>query len=253
MKLMQINAWHGRISRPLLELVSREQPDVIFTQEIFSYPKLIPPSSPWAHISILGRMASAAKLEHSYFSPSTTYDMFNHTLSYGNAIISRFPFLSTATHYTGGPGPVHFQEPGDVDHNRMRNFQHVVITAHGQSYHLINHHAHWAPQPLGDEISTQRLGIVAEYINELEGPVIMAGDLNLSPDSPALQQFTKRTHLRNVVTGSAITTTLSPAHYVDLPIICDYIFVSPQLTCGGAWASDAIVSDHRAVMAEVSS
>src|SRR6478752_2385525 len=104
MKLMQINLWGGRIQRPMLDLITAEAPDVILAQEVYAYPFSVPYSSPWGYFSILERIAKAGGYEHSYFSPSSTFTMFGRQLSYGNAILSKFPLTDAITHYTGSAG-----------------------------------------------------------------------------------------------------------------------------------------------------
>lgn len=250
LKIMQVNVWHGHISRPLVELVHSEAPDLLFTQETFQYPVRIPDPSHWSTLDLLPRLEAAGEFKETFFSASFTYPLFNHTLSYGNTVFSKFPFEHKSTHYTGGPGPIHLESPEAVDHNAARNFQHAVIQAGGRSLNVINHHGHWVNQPLGDDVSVERLQDVAKYVKNLTGPVVMAGDLNLSPDSPAIQKFLAATGLTDAASRPG-ATTLSAAHYVERPIICDYIFISPELTLKEAKIHDTIVSDHRALTAEI--
>jgi endonuclease/exonuclease/phosphatase family metal-dependent hydrolase len=251
-KFMQINLWSGRIQRPILKLIEQEAPDVIFAQEVMSYPGEIHHSSPWYSWRTPQLMAESGKLGHTFFSPSTTYAMFDHKLSYGNAIFAKYPLSLTSTHYTGGSGPEHFDQPSAVDHNTTRNFQHAIIEMDGKKLNLINHHGHWMNQPLGNETSIERLQLLADFIATLEGPIVMAGDLNLSPDSPAIQHFLDATQLVDVATRRG-ATTLSKAHYVDRPVICDYILISPELALNDVQIIDAVVSDHKAIVAQISS
>jgi len=248
---MQINVWGGRIARPLLELIRDEAPDIIFTQEMYSYPETIPAPSPWAYFDTLGRIASEAKFEHTFFSACTTFTIFGRTLSYGNAILSKLPLAQTTTLYTAGSGPVHFDQPTTVEHNLTRNYQHAIVDTGRTKLNLINHHAHWAANPAGDEVSFERLQQVADYIATLTGPTILCGDLNLSPSSPAFKQFIANTGLHEALAGTEVTTTLSPAHYVAEPIQCDHILTSPALKIIHADTSDKIVSDHKAIIAEI--
>jgi endonuclease/exonuclease/phosphatase family metal-dependent hydrolase len=251
MKLMQINLWGGRIQRPLLELIKAEKPDIITVQEAYSFPVEVPLSSPWSYFSITERLTATGNLPHTAFATSNTFPIFGQTLRYGNAILSKYPLENTSVHYTGGPGPLQFDQPVAPDHNVTRNFQHATVTIGKTTLNLINHHGHWVNQPLGDEVSTERLETVAGFIKTLSGPVIMAGDLNLSPDSPAIQQFINHSGFVSALAGTDVTTTLSGAHYVDRGIICDYVLSSPELKVTSATASDTIVSDHKAVIVEI--
>ena len=231
MKILQINVWQGRLLRPLLNLIERVDPDIIFTQEIYSYPAPITIDSPWNYFGTLELIASRNHFEHVYFSPASTFPMFGRELGYGNAILSKYKPVRSSTHYTGGSGPVHHDAPTTFDGNKGRNFQHLTVIIGNLEINLINHHGHWVNQPLGDELSKARLQVVAEYIRRLPGPVIMGGDLNLLPSSPAMLAFQKSIGLRDLVATTKTHSTLSAAHYAG-GIVCDYIFTSPSLATG---------------------
>ena len=62
MKIMQINLWSGRIQRPLLGLIERERPDIVFCQEVFSFPGNVAPDSPWATWRTADLMAQRGEL-----------------------------------------------------------------------------------------------------------------------------------------------------------------------------------------------
>ncbi len=251
MKIMQINVWQGRILTRLLKLIEQENPDILFTQEVFSYPVPVSPSSPWKQFTTLQQIAQTGQFEHHFFSPSTIFPMLGHQLEYGNAIFSRYKLLHATTHYNASSGPQHADDPANVEINDTRNFQHAQIEIDGSTLNLINHHAHWVPHPDGDEISMQRLLKVADYIKNLDGPVLMAGDLNLSPTSPPVVAFQKVVNLQDLVATTSATSTLSAAHYVPENIICDYLLASPGIRISRVEVSNQIVSDHKAVIAEI--
>ncbi|HVQ43674.1 MAG TPA: endonuclease/exonuclease/phosphatase family protein [Candidatus Saccharimonadia bacterium] len=252
MKLLQINVWQGRLLRPLLDLVKHESPDIICAQEIYTYPEPIAPTSPWNYFRTVERIAELGGYQYVHFALSTTFTMADHPLGYGNAILSRYPLHDASVHYTGGPGPLTQNHLAAYDSNATRNFQHVVVDAGSTNINLINHHGHWVNQPLGDDASAHRLQLVAKFVAGLTGPVIVTGDFNLSPQSPAMKQFLETTGLTDqVTTAGTITTSLSAAHYLSTPIVCDYILTNPELTVSSLHASDRLVSDHRAIIAEI--
>ena len=249
MKVMQINVWQGRLIKPLLALIRKEDPDIIMAQEIYSYPHKIAAISPWDYLSTLERIA-AISYKHTYFSPCSTFEMFGKSLGYGNAIISKYPLANTSTHYTGGPGPIHYDEPSAFGGNDSRNFQHATVTTNTGELHLVNHHAHWADQPLGDETSTKRLGRVASFVSSLKGPIVTAGDFNVSPTSPAMTAFIAATGLSDITATTGATSTLSSAHYAS-NVMCDYLLASPDITIKKIQIFGELVSDHLAIFAEI--
>jgi len=250
MKTIQVNTWQGRITEPLLNLIKTEAPDLVFTQEVFSYPVPVKPGSPWKQFSLLEQIASQGHFEHVFFSLSGYLTLFGQKLSYGNAILSKYKIENASTHYTGD-GPVSFEDPNVYDNNAGRNFQHVVVNIGQTKLNLINHHGHWVNQPQGDEVSVERLIKVADYAAKLDGPIIIGGDFNLSPNSPAVQALQQKLKLHDLVAEARPATTLSAAHYVKHNIVCDYLLVSPSLKTGRIEVSDQIVSDHKAVIAEI--
>lgn len=251
MKIVQINVWQGRIFDPLLAFLRDEKPDIVFAQEIFSYPHPIIGSSAWKQFRTLEQITEQGGFMHVYFALSTTFPMFGEELSYGNAILSKYPFTHTFTRYTAGPGPVHVDNPNTYDHNLTRNFQHAIIDTGRTKLNLINHHGHWVNHPLGDAQSTVRLQIVADYITGLEGPTLAGGDLNLSPTSPAIRKFAETTGLRDVLSSTSPEGTLSAAHFMNESIFCDYLFASPELKITHTSVSDNLVSDHKALVIEI--
>ena len=250
MKIMQINVWQGRLLTPLLSLIEQESPDLIMTQEVYSYPRPVADHAPMDFIATLESFAKVGHFQYTYFSPANTFDIFGHEVGYGNAILSKFSFEHTSTEYTGGPGPIHLNDPAAYDGNAGRNFQHVVINTGRTGLNVINHHGHWIPDPLGNNVTTKRLLKIAAYIKNLDGPVLMCGDLNVSLQSPAIRKFREAVGLRDLVDTTDTHTTLSQAHYIK-NIVCDYIFTSPELKINRIEVSEKLVSDHKAVIAEI--
>jgi endonuclease/exonuclease/phosphatase family metal-dependent hydrolase len=251
MKIIQLNTWQGRITEPLLNFIKTTVPDILLTQEIFSYPAPVSPDSPWKQFSLLEQIATQNHFDHVFFSPSGYLTLFGQKVGYGNAVFSKYAFNHTSTHYTGGPGPAQFDNPNIYDNNAGRNFQHVRINTGKTTLNLINHHGHWVDQPRGDAVSLERLQQVADYIATLTDPVILGGDFNLSPDSAPVQALQHTLKLHDLVADAHPSSTLSAAHYVGINIICDYLLASPSLKVKSIQISEKIVSDHKAVIAEI--
>lgn len=194
-------------------------------------------------------MQIASGLDHVYFSPSINYSSYDHVLGYGNAILSRFPFAQTSTHYTE---PFKADPPSNLTNfhpNTGRNFQHITIEPQPQSpLHIINHHAHWAPNDQGDATSTERILKLGQYAKILSGPLLIGGDFNVQPDSkPAQALLGQLPGFENLINRTKATTTLSAAHHTGIPVVCDHVLISPELECTDVTVSDNLVSDHLAV------
>ena len=85
-------------------------------------------------------------------------------------------------------------------------------------------------------------------MRHIDGPLVLAGDLNTSPWSNAFRKL-------RAVAGLAPASTLMPtwpAWPVALPqVALDHIFVSPELAVAAAGTGPAVGSDHLPVWAQL--
>ena len=88
--------------------------------------------------------------------------------------------------------------------------------------------------------------------NSPEIPVIVMGDLNLTPWSPHYDAFQRRTRLRRARTGFAIEPTwYSGASVFPFGLVLDHVLTSEQLRCVHYEVGGDVGSDHRAVIVEL--
>jgi endonuclease/exonuclease/phosphatase (EEP) superfamily protein YafD len=111
------------------------------------------------------------------------------------------------------------------------------LTHHG--YHIPDHKN-------GDEETLRQMKQLGEYIDSLDGPIILTGDFNLAPHSESLEQINAR--LINLCTQHRLKTTRT--HLTHKTEVCDYIFVNNKVSVKSFQASDEIVSDHKALILE---
>ncbi len=74
----------------------------------------------------------------------------------------------------------------------------------------------------------------------------MCGDLNLSPDSPSLKALNDQ--LANLSVTHGLERTYNQFSSVDT--VCDYIFVNDQVKVDDFRMSEAVISDHKALILE---
>ena len=243
MRLLQLNAWQGRLERVLLKQLEVIGADIACMQEIVEYDK-------WA-IGIVGPSDSIQKAlgcEHDYVSPLITMEFNGSPMKFGNAIYSKLPLDETSTNFTRGQYTENFDRDTTPDYN-IRAFQHAVTMVDGKPLHLINHHGHHIDaHKNGDEETERQVQMIADYVSHLEGAVIVCGDFNLSPESTSIQILNKT--LRNLAVEYSLTTTRSKL--TPKKEVCDYIFVNDQVKVENFYMIDEIISDHNGLVVDFS-
>lgn len=103
--------------------------------------------------------------------------------------------------------------------------------------------------PRGDPwLHARQMSELAKFMRRIDGPLVLAGDLNTSPWSGAFRRLRAATGL---VPASKLMPSW-PAWPVALPqIALDHILVSPELTVLAAGTGPAVGSDHLPVWAQL--
>ena len=236
MKLLQLNAWGGKLGWQIIDLVKAEQPDIICLQEVNDI------DGPRDYLfASLDDIAEAAGLPYRFMSPVDGSRYQKRWLAYGNAILSREPLLGAETIFTLGQLNDDFDLALEAD-KESRNLQHVRLAS---GLHIFNHHGLFVPEGKNGNAETDRqMGLVYDQIAAAQGPVIFCGDLNLAPTTPAVQRFSKL--LTNLSADLGSTYNWLSIHKV----VCDYIMTSPEVRVQRFAMLDAVVSDHNPLILE---
>jgi endonuclease/exonuclease/phosphatase family metal-dependent hydrolase len=242
-KLMQLNAWMGRLTPQIVSLIESEKPDILTTQEMFTVdgPVVFPDNM----FNCFELIKSAGNFEHSFFSPLWNIQASHHNATFGNAIFSKYPLSNPETFFTHGK-----YNPDLTPETRIpntRNAQIVTLEIDGKPLFVVNHHGHWEITPEGSETTVEKMEIVKARLVKQSGPLIFAGDLNLNPNTPALRIFDGL--LEDLTATHNIKSTLSVLGKVP-NVACDHVFVNDLIKVQTYKVSDELVSDHRALVLE---
>lgn len=246
MKLVQLNAWMGRLNNLVIDFVKSENPDILCLQEVFSSDA--PVAYPENRLfDTFGLIKETGLFNDYYFSPGVQMDIAGGTADFGNAIFSKFPITRKETVFTDGDSLVkHFTSILDEEAkcNPARTLQLIDIAIGNQVFTVANQHFHWARSPLGDEVSAEKMRIATDAIKGFAGdnPLIVSGDFNIVNESPAMRVFDG--WLRDLTSEYRIDTTLSGLKYKDLKVACDHILVSNRITVNNFEVKNKVVSDH---------
>jgi endonuclease/exonuclease/phosphatase family metal-dependent hydrolase len=241
MKILQLNAWSNRLDLRVVKLITEENPDVICIQEMFSSPYELGFFIPFEEL-----MKQIDYLYH-YYSPLYSIAFMSGQVKFGNLILSKLPLENPSTVFTN----LEYIDNFDFnlqDYN-VRNFQHVIVESEGKKINIINHHGyHIHEHKQGDEHTLKAVHQIKDFVDTLEGPIVLAGDFNLAPTSPSIQVLDES--LRNLSTEYGLLTTRNDL--TSKSEVCDYIFVSNDLTINDFHMSAIEASDHNGLIADVS-
>lgn len=201
--VLSSNAGHDR----LFELVAAERPDVLLLLEV---------SPRWE--------AALASLESGY--PHRVVEAREG--NFGIALLSRLPLTSSAvvgTEPLGLPTIV------------------ATLAASGKRLAVVATHPMIPLGAANYEARNLQLGILADLLGNMNGPRLLAGDLNASLWDRHYRLLEKRTMLRNVREGKGILPTW-PTFLPVAMIPIDHVLVSREVGVEDVRTGPRIGSDH---------
>ncbi len=105
--------------------------------------------------------------------------------------------------------------------------------------------------PRQTKLRDQQFLMIAQFVRQQPGPVMVLGDLNMTPWSPAFQEFLRATHLQD----SRVGFGLQPSWPVCIPfarIPIDHGLVSSEIIVHKRQLGPKVGSDHYPVIIEFS-
>jgi endonuclease/exonuclease/phosphatase (EEP) superfamily protein YafD len=164
---------------------------------------------------------------------------YRHVLTredpYGLAVLSRWPLESVTLVDLAGDGLPSFA--GAVD-------------AGGQRIRFLGLHTHWPLTPALAAARDEALQGAAQLARAADLPVVLLGDLNVTPDSPAFDRLIELGGLRDVMRGRGWHPTWL-ANVWPLALRIDHVLVSSGLCVEHAEVGPPLGSDHRPVLARL--
>lgn len=235
MKIVQLNIWGGRLLKPIIDFLEREQPDIVCMQEVIDTKE---------DHSFIAEMAYSKLIDtvgftNDYFSPTFSFQHANEQALFGNAIAANFPIIEKKELYTNGG----FQEVTDWSsyeyNSRMVQAVKLQISDDRELW-VVNHHGFHDRNPLGVPETMNSMRKFSEFVDSLDGEKIVCGDFNIVPEAESMKLLNPE--LRNHTIEAGATNTLSRLHRFENA--CDYILTSPSITVHDFTISDVVISDH---------
>jgi endonuclease/exonuclease/phosphatase family metal-dependent hydrolase len=248
MKIVQLNIWQGRLLRQVLEFLRKERPDFVCMQEVYSS-KI--DNSSQDFLRSFERIQALFPNYHGYFSARYDLPVLDEKARYGIGMLSRFPITDTETLFVVGSRKSFATAAELAAHQGQKepcNLQRVIVRIDSDtSFCLINHHGYWEPNGMGTDANVRAMEKVGEIVRNSPRPLILAGDLNVVFESPAMKPI--QAQLNDLTQAYRLPTTLSEFGKVS-NVACDHICVSDGIDVHSFHASDALVSDHMPLVME---
>ena len=155
---------------------------------------------------------------------------------FGIALLSRIPFENAAIKIIGKA-----ELPSVIARFNVK----------GQRFTLIGTHPHSPTDRTHAEYRNNQLADLAQFVSEQEDPIILLGDLNISPWSPIFKDFLRSAGLRDSREGFGLQASW-PTWFPPAWIPIDHVLVSSNVTVNDRKIERDIGSDHYPVIVDFS-
>ena len=204
------NNHHGQI----LNLASRESPDVVVLQEV---------DGTW-----LQSLESLHKTHpHRLVAKSRSYERL--------ALYSRYPIVTSQERHYG-----RYRVPILIATLNIKNHPLTIYAAHLTS----------PTSPQDAQARNQELNLIANEINSAKEPAILVGDLNITPWSPYFNDLIRNTGLKDSRNGFGIQASW-PSYLLPFLIPLDHCLVDPSIQVRDRRLGPNIGSDHYPILLEL--
>ncbi len=121
-----------------------------------------------------------------------------------------------------------------------RSIQNAIINIDGKEIQIINVHALWNKDKIGDSRTIMQSKFILSKIRK-DIPSIVVGDFNLLPDTESIRIINEK--MRNLINEYSIKSTRP--NVVDREDgVCDYIFVNEKVKVNDFKVINNSISDH---------
>ncbi|MBR3157221.1 endonuclease/exonuclease/phosphatase family protein [Candidatus Saccharibacteria bacterium] len=238
MKILQLNAWTGRIKGALGEFLQKNDYDVICLQEaVWSDNKLLENFA-----LTVDQIKELSRMSYDYRSANWEIEAFGSVVKQGNVILSREEMIEKSTKIIRGE---YLSLKSIEDIEKQGYTLQIVKLKNGLD--IVNHHGYWRKSPIGNEDTVAAMQKVAGFVRKIEGPVVMCGDLNIIHASPAMREID---FLRDLTEEYGYKNTLNGLKF-NGEVACDHILVNEKVKVEKFEVLDNLISDHKGLVAEI--
>ena len=174
------------------------------------------------------------------------YPYYNFVMGkpHGVAVFSKYPLRNMDVYFWFGKPTL----VGDIvfpnERKQMASLSPISV-ADSTEIHFVAMHTLSPRNQDRYQKRNRHLEAVANYLSQIDRPVLVMGDFNIVPWSPTMVQMKEKAHLHD--SRKTITPTY-PSNFKLGGIPIDYILYSSQLQCIQFNSMDTEGSDHRGVI-----
>jgi endonuclease/exonuclease/phosphatase family metal-dependent hydrolase len=250
-KFVQLNIYMGKYLNELIEFLIDEEPDFIAAQEV-----------PSGHFSLFEDKTVDV---FEQLKEKTGFDGVLDPVSrlkgdedsmFGNAVFSKHPIKSSEALVLKSFRPITLYESHGngllkTGPLQERHLIDVSVKLENKLIHIISWHGAWVMSATDTEESIRQAKVVSEHLKSLKDPYILAGDLNVGPESKTVELVNNVA--KNLMVGSEVKQTTHPTVHKIAPkgLLIDYVFVSHSFKLVSLGVPDILVSDHLPVVCEL--
>lgn len=241
MKLITLNIWGGHVREPLLKFINHySDVDIFCLQEVYhNAPNRISTDEREVSLNIFSELHDRLPNHTAFFRP-VVENVFGigmfvkkdiEVLGEGDVEIYYNPDYS-------GRGPKHH-----------RNLQWLKYKMNNKIYSVVNVHGLW--NGMGKTDTDERLAQsqkIRNFMDSLDIPKILCGDLNLKPDTESLKII--EDGMTNQITENHVKSTRSSLFYPKAERHADYILTSKDIIVHDFKVLPDEVSDHLPLLIE---
>ncbi|MDE1874581.1 MAG: endonuclease/exonuclease/phosphatase family protein [Patescibacteria group bacterium] len=242
MKLITLNVWGGRVSKPLaLFIAAKKDIDIFCFQEVFSKAAHKDTSEatddPGYDVDTLGTLSDLLPDHVAYFCPITG-DYYGLAMFVKRGI--RIVDSGEATVYD----PHENLDSRSIGLDHARKLQWLKARcSNGEQISILNIHGHWAGKSKSDTADRlEQSKKILAVSKSLGGEQVLCGDFNLRPDTESIRMI-ERAGMKNLITRYNIASTRSSL-YTREEKFADFIFVSSGVEVRDFRVLPDVVSDH---------
>lgn len=156
--------------------------------------------------------------------------------NFGIAIYSRLPILNSEFLYLGGSSVPSIQASFQLESRQL-----TLITSH-------------TLPPLNQQYFDTRnaqIRAVSDLANSIEGPLVLVGDLNITPWSAFYKPLISDSKLFSARDGFGVIPTW-PASFIAMGIPIDHVLVSEHFIVKDFYSGNSVGSDHLPIVVNLS-
>lgn len=251
-KVVCLNIWMGGIIyAPMVQWLKEQAADIYLLQEVFSSEDTTLAPIYRSHQELQRELG----MQYAEFAPAFMESVGGMDIPQGNTVLSKFPLRQVSiSHYDIPFGPRSTDR--SQFHLIPRNLQHVEAEVDGVKLQLLNTQGIWGEEGFDNPRRLDMGRQIAERAQAAKknGPVILAGDFNVRPDTQTIAQV--ETHLQNVFKDELATSfNLKRKNLEKYPgyatAAVDMLFLSPDVKLLSHTCPQVDVSDHLPLVVEI--